>query len=136
MGYYVKKDANDKPKVSIEYPSFDDAASHCPVGYSIFNSHGKCLYTRPDPDTEFDDEPLSMVSNKETLPVRYEHDKYKYIWDQLKLNIKDRIDALHEAPPTDNLIKHTERLVEERELMRITMMMQSLEENKLIFKED
>ena len=126
MGYYVKKNADDKSNVSIEYQYFEDARDHCPEGYSVFNSYGKCLYTRIDPEN------LPVINNdlnmtkEETLPVNYEHDKYKYIWDQLKLNIKERLDALHEIED-ESLVKRHEHLVEERELLRITMMMKSLE---------
>ena len=125
MGYYVKKNADDMLNVSIEYQYFEHAKEHCPEGYSVFNSYGKCLYTRIDPENlPFDNS--TIIPKEETLPVNYEHDKYKYIWDQLKLNIKERIDALHEIED-ESLVKRHEHLIEERELLRITMIMKSLE---------
>ena len=127
MSFFIKKDKNDNQSANILYPNMKDAIRHCPNGYSVFDLYGKCVYTKIEQqDCTYED-----TSVENTL-IKFEHDKYRYIWEELKKNITNKINGLH-SEEAESINKHVEALVEERELMRILMMMKSLENNEPIF---
>lgn len=129
MSFCIKRDRNDNQSVNLIYTNINEAISHCPEGYSVFDLYGNCMYTKKEQGYVSDD------TSVETTLIKFEHDKYRYIWEQLKGYITNKINGLHEPIESDSVSKRLELLVEERELMRILMMMKSLE-NEPNFKPD
>lgn len=127
MSFYIKKDRNDNQNTNLVYPTVKEAINHCPEGFSVFDIHGRCMYTRKEQEYTYED------TSVESSLIKFEHDKYRFIWEELKKNIKSKINGLHSSADTENISKRLEILVEERELMRILMMMKSLENNEPIF---
>ena len=76
FSYYIMKDISDS-KIHLAYPTIEDAISHCPEGYSVFDSNKRCVYTKP-----IKEEYVEIINPESSSLMTIEHDKYKYIWEE------------------------------------------------------